>query len=429
MAQTAAQRKRRQRARDRARLGDTEYKRIEAQKMRQWRHSKRPPKPPQPVQPVQQVQQVQQVQPVQPIQQPPAQAKSRKKAPQQLQRQPQVIVKDYVPLYKSQNATPISDNSISTYLSQFKKVYEYFTKSNVPTKLKNELTKVLQLKKYESKYVTKELNFIRDTIKFINELKLRYPNPNSYKSHLNSIVAIIGRIKEMNKEYQLLAPVNTGLAKSYSDDRDNNSVSVKNNLRIINFTPGNIKTMLKSITDIHQKAIFAVYTLQPPRRLEDFAAMKITTETDPQQLRNKNNNYLIIDHNNNPSQFIYNKYKTYKTFGQQVIDINKDLADILKQYIKTYKLKENNYLFGLSTDASKRQSESNFSKLVSSIFTKLYKCSISITNKWLRVSYATYLNTLNLTIKQRKEIALKMAHNFSTNLQYGKTMINIDDID
>ena len=157
--------------------------------------------------------------------------------------------------------------------------------------------------------------------------------------------------------------------------------------------------------------------------------MKITTENDPQQLRNKNNNYLIIDHNNNPSQFIYNKYKTYKTFGQQVIDINKDLADILKQYIKSYKLKENNYLFGLSTDIKKRQSESNFSKLVSSIFTKLYKSSISITNKWLRVSYATYLNTLNLTIKQRKEIALKMAHNFTTNLQYGKTMINIDDID
>ena len=249
------------------------------------------------------------------------------------------------------------------------------------------------------------------------------------KSSLNSVVAIIGRIKEMNDIYQLLAPINTSLAKNYSDDRDNNSVSVKNNLRIINFTPGSIKTMLKSINDIHQKAIFSVYTLQPPRRLEDFAAMKITTENDPQQLRNKNNNYIIIDDNNNPSQFIYNRYKTIKTFGQQVIDINKDLGDILKQYIKSYKLKENNYLFGLSTNANKRQSESNFSKLVSSIFTKLYKSSVSITNRWIRISFATYLNTLNLTINQRKEYASKMAHSFNTNLQYGKTMINVDDID
>ncbi len=57
--------------------------------------------------------------------------------------------------------------------------------------------------------------------------------------------------------------------------------------------------------------------------------MIITTETDPQKL--------------NPLQLVYNKYKTYKTFWQQIID----LSDILKHYIKHYKLKEKNYLFGL----------------------------------------------------------------------------------
>ena len=427
MPQTAAERKRRQRARDRARLGDKEYKKIEAEKMRKYRASKRPPNPPRP-QPAPAQPQVQQVQQVQPVQ-PPVQAKSRKKAPQQLQRQPQQVVKDFVPLYKSPNAQPLTNKSIETYLSQFKKVYQHFTDKDVQVKLKNELTKVLELKKYDHVYVTKELKFVKDTIKFVDELKLRYPNKNSFKSHLNSVVSIISRMKEFNKEYQLLAPINTGLAKSYSDERDENIVSVKDNQRIINFKPDNIKAMLNSISDLHQKAIFSVYALQPPRRLEDFAAMRITKENDPQQLRNKNNNYLIIDHNNNPSQFIYNKYKTYKTFGQQVIDINKDLGDILKQYIKSYKLKENNYLFGLSTDINKRQSESNFSKLVTSIFNKTYKSSISITNRWIRISYATYLNTLNLTIKQRKDYAYKMAHNFTTNLQYGKTMINVDDID
>jgi hypothetical protein len=45
MAQTAAQRKRAQRARDRARSGDEEYKRIERDKMRAYRASKRPLKP------------------------------------------------------------------------------------------------------------------------------------------------------------------------------------------------------------------------------------------------------------------------------------------------------------------------------------------------------------------------------------------------
>jgi hypothetical protein len=33
-----------------------------------------------------------------------------------------------------------------------------------------------------------------------------------------------------------------------------------------------------------------VYTLQPPRRLEDFAALIITTETGPQKLKIKKEN-------------------------------------------------------------------------------------------------------------------------------------------
>jgi hypothetical protein len=93
MAQTAAQRKRRQRARDRARLGNEQYKKIEAEKMRRYRASKRPPPPAQPpAQPP----------PAQPPQQPQAVKPSTKnqkkqKAPQQLQRPQQQAVKDFVP--------------------------------------------------------------------------------------------------------------------------------------------------------------------------------------------------------------------------------------------------------------------------------------------------------------------------------------------
>ena len=45
MAKTPAEKKRAQRARDRAILGDKENKRFEAEKMKKWRASKRPPKP------------------------------------------------------------------------------------------------------------------------------------------------------------------------------------------------------------------------------------------------------------------------------------------------------------------------------------------------------------------------------------------------
>jgi hypothetical protein len=93
--------------------------------MRAYRASRRPPKrtiiinnqpQPQP-QPVQQPQLIK----------PSTKKQKKQKAPQQLIRAPQQVVKEFVPMYKSPNATPISDNSISTYLSQFKKVYENFT--------------------------------------------------------------------------------------------------------------------------------------------------------------------------------------------------------------------------------------------------------------------------------------------------------------
>ena len=42
-------------------------------------------------------------------------------------------------------------------------------------------------------------------------------------------MAIFGRIKEMNDIDQILAPINIRLAKTYNDDRDNNSVSVTDN--------------------------------------------------------------------------------------------------------------------------------------------------------------------------------------------------------
>ncbi len=42
------------------------------------------------------------------------------------------------------------------------------------------------------------------------------------------------------------------------------------------FTPTIIKTTIKSINDLYEFG-FSIYALQPPRRLENFVAMKITT--------------------------------------------------------------------------------------------------------------------------------------------------------
>ncbi len=65
-----------------------------------------------------------------------------------------------------------------------------------------------------------------------------------------------------------MVPINTGLTNNYCDKRDETK-NVEDNQKIINVKPDNIQVIFNSISHIHQKALFCVDPLQPPRRLED----------------------------------------------------------------------------------------------------------------------------------------------------------------
>ena len=67
----------------------------------------------------------------------------------------------------------------------------------------------------------------------------------------------------------------------------------------------------------------------PPRRLIDYTEFKMR-EIDPKK-----------DNNMNKNTFIFNKYKTAKVYGRQVVDIPVQLRNILNKWNK---LTGNNYL-------------------------------------------------------------------------------------
>ena len=60
--------------------------------------------------------------------------------------------------------------------------------------------------------------------------------------------------------------------------------------------------------------MFSMNTYQPPRRLEGFAAMKYTTEAELQKSRIIKFNYIVIDENKYPSQFICKKDKFHHIY-------------------------------------------------------------------------------------------------------------------
>jgi len=52
------------------------------------------------------------------------------------------------------------------------------------------------------------------------------------------------------------------------------------------------------------------------------------TEDDPSVLTDKNYSYLVVS-GGEPSKFVHNNYKTYKTYKQQVLDVEADIIPYL----------------------------------------------------------------------------------------------------
>ena len=169
--------------------------------------------------------------------------------------------------------------------------------------------------------------------------------------------------------------------------------------------------------NIKYKLIFGLYTLFPARR-EEWRFCKITTETNKEKLKDPINNYLILS---NPKRIIFNNYKTYKTYGQQEFIINdKDLNNIIDEYIIKNYLKNDDYLFSLERDKREVISQPNFSKLISNVFYKIYNIPISI--RYIRISWVSSLLNTNPTIKQMEILADFMAHSTEEQGKYKKIL-------
>jgi hypothetical protein len=146
--------------------------------------------------------------------------------------------------------------------------------------------------------------------------------------------------------------------------------------------------------------------------------MKITKETDPDNLDNKYDNYLVITP---PYKFIFNNYKTYDKYGQQEIAVmDDDLKNLISKYINYYKLKVGDYLIGQTTDKKKEIAESNFSNKITQVFKKVYGIHTSL--DYIRKSHiiAFYDQPKKLSNNDKKRFAELMSHSKDEQEKYYK---------
>ena len=155
---------------------------------------------------------------------------------------------------------------------------------------------------------------------------------------------------------------------------------------------------------VMDKAILALYSLAPPRRILDYTNMMVV-DKEPSDT---SKNYLVMGHK---PYFVFNVYKTAGTYGKQKFEVPKELLDILTPIIK-----ENDWL--LRTTRGTQFTSPLFSLNMKNITERVSDGKIKATINTFRHAFISEILKYNPSTKRRKTISYMMGHNVSTQLEY-----------
>lgn len=161
-----------------------------------------------------------------------------------------------------------------------------------------------------------------------------------------------------------------------------------------------------------ESLISALYSFQPPCRLDYYDCEIVYNEN----FLHDDKNYLLINSNKN-KVFIFNDYKTKNKYGQNRIDVSKELNTVINKFLKLNP--ERKYLLQQKRKALPL-SRNQLGKLLPIVFAKTGKqVSINI----IRHCYIS--EQVNLPqIKKLQELQKAMMHSPEQQIQYAKTHIN-----
>jgi integrase len=156
--------------------------------------------------------------------------------------------------------------------------------------------------------------------------------------------------------------------------------------------------------------VLSLYTKFSPRRNQDYQFMKIVKT--PKQAEGKDSNYFVLD----TKQFIFNKYKTATSHGEQVFDVPQDLVDAILLYCKAHPLKptmKSPFQFLVLHDGSPLPSVNSITRILNKIFGK------NVGTTMLRHIYLSH----KYDVTEMNEDAEKMGHTSGMQHEYMKVNI------
>ena len=334
-----------------------------------------------------------------------------------------------------------NEKQLEEFVKKISKILKNIFNTDISSKTKAITVSIYRGKNVEQGRYKTNLDSFNNEFKMFNQKNIKttlekisdfYKNVNNtIKNNITPFVNLFSRIDSFQNTYQIMTNYNIDLNKKYIEKREDNIVDSDDELEKLqtvmdNHDPNNPEDTKQKINDAEldskQKAISSLYLLMPVRRLE-YSLMKLTnTEND----LDENFNYLYIK--GKKSKFIFNKFKTKEkggkikteVFGKQELEVNDDVLQYLKQYIKDSKIKNNELLFG-------EMSLSSYSKMIQDIMEIIFNVKKvgATTLRTIASSYSQQDNTKS--VKEKKELAKDMSHDLNTQMLYNKiTNVRLD---
>jgi hypothetical protein len=306
----------------------------------------------------------------------------------------QTTNKKHNPL-KSKNLAEASVKAYVGSLNSVLKLYGYEMPSEIKIELeklfKNEKGKKLKLLKSYFQFIE---NNPQEVLAKIREHKI------AEKNMIKAITVLSSRLGNFKNTYNIFSDENIIEIDKYKKERNENEVKEEDKEKVIDISYQTAKSnMLKLEGD--DKLIYALYTLNPPRRLLDYHQMSY--EVKP------NSNYIIKGEDGKAKTFHFGKYKTKKYLGEQDIDIHPELAFIVDKYMETH------WDFPIISSTS-----------LNRVFKKLYDVE-KISVNFIRISYLTGLNKSGelskMNERERTTLAKKMGHSRKQQNEYIKQVV------
>ena len=228
--------------------------------------------------------------------------------------------------------------------------------------------------------------------------KLENLKPNTKRTY---IIAIVSSLKDRpeakykklyNKYYEMLIEVNKDLKTNNTKtekqeenwmSQDEVATKCENLMEIVPKIQGKRKLSEAEYKELLDAVILGLYCLQSPRRNKDYTDMLIVKGVPD----DKEYNYL----DTKGMKWVFNNFKTQKTYKQQVLDIPDELQKLIKVYLKFHpnakEIKKGQPVHFLMTyDGKEMTSSTEMTRALNKIFGKKVGSSL-LRNIYLTSKY------------------------------------------